>query len=245
MPPRYIAPEFEAPVFTCPFCHAYSTVRWVALMERTGEWGNSAQFGQFGTADPDAPEGEGWSPWSASVCPACQGVTFWWEGVMQHPQKVTYPLDAPLMPEDMPDVAKPLYEEAAAVLPHSRRAAAALCRATLDVMTKELLPTGAPKQLDQRLAILADRVTTPTYQLLHVIRHVGNKSLHDGVASDDAVVRFLEGVDPAATATYFRAIVDLVDELVTKPRLAEEAFAELPVTVRERIPTARPAADTD
>lgn len=130
-----------------------------------------------------------------------------------------------------------LYDEAGQVLPLSRRAGAALIRAALEKQVR-LLDPDAPKgsRLDDHIARLADRVSTPLGELLDVIRHVGNAALH-GNDDDDLVVMYLsenEGADEIAELL-FDAINDLVDELVARPKKTAALWDKLPAGVKQTI----------
>jgi hypothetical protein len=84
-------------------------------------------------------------------------------------------LGAPPHP-DMPAQVRSLYQEAAAVAAVSRRAGAALARATIELLLKKIDPA-APNnaRLDGRIQRIQRSVSTPLTQLLDVVRFTGNK----------------------------------------------------------------------
>lgn len=136
--------------------------------------------------------------------------------------------------EDMPKVAADLFREAVAVLPFSRRAAAALCRASMEQLVKALdVECPERAKLDDRLVRLQDRVSSSTIQLLNVVRHVGNTALH-GVRDDDGTATiYMDEDDETIAEAFFLAINTLVDELVTRPRLSDALYNNLPEGVRQ------------
>lgn len=129
--------------------------------------------------------------------------------------------------------------------PLSRRAGAALARAALERLLRDLMPE-APKgtRLEGYIASLHTRVSTPLFRLLTPLRHIGNQSLHAGDQVDDLVALYLNSENDDLVELVFAAINSLVDELITRPRVADELYATLPAEVREAAERQiQPAAD--
>jgi hypothetical protein len=129
----------------------------------------------------------------------------------------------------MPAQVRSLYQEAAAVAAVSRRAGAALARATIELLLKKIDPA-APNnaRLDGRIQRIQRSVSTPLTQLLDVVRFTGNKMLHIEDQPAELVVLALDDEEgPQLVEHLLEATNDLVDELITRPRRAnEEAYAK-------------------
>ena len=164
--------------------------------------------------------------WAMSMCFACQKGSVW-RGI-----RVVYPItnafDGPHA--DMPAVAAMIYEEARAVGVVSRRAGAALARAALEQLLKDLLQEETGR-LDDRITALSGRVSMPLWQMLTVLRHAGNKSLHGADDSDVLVAFVLDDDSGEMFGLLFSAVNDLVEELVTRPKQVAAPFGQLPAGV--------------
>lgn len=135
----------------------------------------------------------------------------------------------------MPNSARELYEEARDVFTISPRAGAALARATLERLLRELDPDAGRLELVDRIDRVIPRVSSSLAEMLTVIRHVGNKSLHVDDEPDEATVLVLTDEQTQVSAYIFAAINSLVDELVTKPAQARAMFQRLPPGVQGRV----------
>lgn len=166
--------------------------------------------------------------WWGSVCAACKRLTVWREDERLYP-RVTAGIKPPHA--EMPKTARELYDEAAAVLPVSRRAAAALARASMEALLKELDGTPGRKNLQDRLGALHSKVSPELWKVLTALRVVGNDALH---GDDDALVTlYLVEEDSGVVRALFAAINEVVHELVTRPREWEELYALIPESKRE------------
>lgn len=168
--------------------------------------------------------------WGMSICRACENASVWRGKDLIYPQKA--PGRAPS--DDMPEAARELYEEARAVATASRRAGAALARASLECLLKELDPE-APKKsnLDDRIDRIRDKVSTATFKMLTLARHVGNKSLHVDNVPDNAVLLLLSDDDEMFLDDVFESINMVVDEMITKPNIIDNRYEQLPPGVRD------------
>jgi hypothetical protein len=226
--------------FRCPRCGAFSSHLREALKVNV----RSTQGNYFMRQYTDEP---GWfrvvngtltathrngtaAEWSIATCTACLSGSVWRAGVLIYPAASSLPEPH----SDMPADAAALYDEARAVVPHSRRAGAALARASLERLLKTLDAEAGSIALDARIARLESRVSSSLWELLTVLRHVGNKAVHVEEQSDELVAFFLDEEDGTDLAeAMFDAINELVDELVTKPSRVHSYFDRLPAGVRE------------
>ncbi len=169
------------------------------------------------------------SRWRASTCEYCGKRTVW------RGDQIIYPTmsPAPLPHKDMPEAVETLYNEARAVAAASRRAGAALARAALELLLKELDKEAPAKaNLDDRIALVTKKVNTPTAKLLTVCRHVGNKSLHGDDNPDEAVLLLLTDADSELMDVIFESINLVVDDLITRPALVDDIYDKVPAGVR-------------
>jgi hypothetical protein len=145
----------------------------------------------------------------------------------------------------MPPDALPLFKEAAAVATVSRRAGAALARATVERVLKTLDPD-APKgaNLEKRIDRIRSKVPATLGQLLDVVRVTANGALHaDDQPTETVVIVLDDEVGPAAVELLLEAANYLVAELVTTPRAVQELWDKLPEGVREKAKKASPSGD--
>jgi hypothetical protein len=249
--PTERAPNRHRHSFACPHCGAYAAHAWHALGFQVDNEDGYPSFtlaelrplmaqsdddvwnrGAFDTSDSARgkrqPAANSWvedSTWAQSVCNGCREVTTWRLEVIVYPQSSP----APFPHEDMPESVIPLYNEARSVVNLSRRAAAALARATMEKLLRELDPE-APKgaRLDERTLRVESKVSSGLAQLLTFIRHVGNQSLHVSGAPDNAVILVLDTEASEPVEAIFEAINELVDELKTKPARNQRLAALVP-----------------
>jgi hypothetical protein len=134
-----------------------------------------------------------------------------------------------------PDVME-LYNEARDVMAVSRRAGAALARATLEKLLKRLDP-GQPAgaTLAQRIDVTMPSVSSSLGEMLTIIRHVGNKALHAEDEPDDAVLLVLDETQTELVALIFEAINELVDERITKPATTKRFIGLVPEDVLKNV----------
>lgn len=165
--------------------------------------------------------------WVMSLCSSCSRASVWRDGGLIFP---SVHVDVPRAHADMPDAARTLYDEAAAVLPLSRRASAALARAAMEALLKELAPENGRPNLQNRLGVLQDRINPALWRVLTALRVVGNDALHGD--EDDLVVMYLTGDVAETVEPFFGAINALVEELVTQPKRAEDLYNLIPESKR-------------
>ncbi|WP_166871520.1 DUF4145 domain-containing protein [Salinibacterium sp. ZJ450] len=142
----------------------------------------------------------------------------------------------------MPAAARELYTEAADVLAISKRAATARASATLERLLRELDPDAGKVSLADRIDPVLGRVSTPLDEMLAVIRHVGNKSLHVEDEPDDVTMLVLDPNEEEIVELIFESINDLVDELITRPARSRAICERVPERVRAMVGKAVGAA---
>lgn len=170
--------------------------------------------------------------WNGARCFSCGKWSVWFDGEMVYPRRST---GTPAHP-DMPEPIRELYEEAAAVAAVSRRAGAALARATMERLIKHLDP-GAPERakLEQRIERLRPRVSADLWRMLTVVRVAGNQAVHVEDAPGELVILALDDEEgPAILELLLETVNDLVDELITRPKVKKDLFDTLPEQIRAK-----------
>lgn len=133
----------------------------------------------------------------------------------------------PLPNEDMPEKCKSTYQEAVSVFDASPRAAAGLMRLCLQQLCQELAVQG--KTLDEQIATLV-KAGVPKFiqEYMDVCRCVGNSSVHPNVEID-------VNEDPDVAKGLFTAMNIIVENLISIPKRASEAYAALPANFRKHV----------
>lgn len=222
------------PEMTCPRCsrdsfHAIAQLQ-VQINTRTMVSFSDEQ-GSFGVSGEDLTQLRGRNSrdivWRASVCVSCKQGSVW------RGDQLVYPgiSQAPSPHPSMPDGARELYEEAALVLPLSRRAAAALARASLERLLRSLPNADSKARLDDLIASLSSRVSHRLWQTLTALRYLGNSSLHEDTQSE-LVTLYLEGDAAEVVEPVFGAINAIVEEVIVQPTVADDLYSMIPESVR-------------
>ena len=232
-----IPPELFESRFNCPRCGAFSHQQWIDLEVevKNGQYKVHVNFGDGAgyirsdgsTLRPGGINRRAETEWRASFCVSCEQSSVWRGSRLVHPVESSVPSAHPDMPADVAE----LYEEARSVLPISRRASAALARATLERLLRSLDDDSKGERLDELIARLSGRVTAPLWKLLTALRVVGNDTLH-GSGGEDLVVLYLEGDASKVAEPFFGAINSVVEELITQPAAAEALYSMLPQAKR-------------
>lgn len=222
---EYRSPVRGATFFNCPRCEALAQQEWTEFLVQAAD-------GSLIKAEDESRRavsrlGSLPTSWTMSLCFACKRGSVWRGTQVVFPTGSSYPNAHP----DMAASAAEIYEEARAVGAVSRRAGAALARASLERLLKELRPADSG-QLDDRIASLQPDVSLALWQMLTVLRHTGNKALHSSGEEGDVLVAFvLDDEDGQMLGLLLNTINDLVDELVTRPSQAATYFGQLPTGV--------------
>jgi Domain of unknown function (DUF4145) len=244
-------PALDRRSFYCPHCAALAQQDWVALGYETQDdsgappyWVSLAAVTEPSSAPPADPFSEPRPTttvhrWQGAQCHSCQEWSIWLDTRMVYPHRSA---GGPAHP-DMPEFVRELYQEAAAVAAVSRRAGAALARAVIERLIKEL-DSEAPEKarLNQRIDRLRGRVSTSLGQMLDVVRVVGNGALHVDEQPDELIVITMDDTTgPELIELMLETANDLVDELITRPRAVNGYWGKLPVGVQAEL-TRRGAA---
>lgn len=222
-------PRFNKPSFVCPHCGVLAQHKW----SETYVAGMGP--GISGMEEPGLPA----QAWHASVCTVstCARYCLW------RRQELVYPAhgaaDLPHPAAAMPDDVRVLYEEAALVFAVSRRAGAALARATLEALLRHVDPEAGKANLDQRMARMEGRLSTSLWDTLDLVRHVGNKALHVSGVPDEAVVLVLDEDDVEVGPALFEIINDVVDETIVKEQKRARLANLIPAGVRDGVERVR------
>jgi hypothetical protein len=227
------SPALLRPRFICPRCDAFAHQTWHLLVIPEEERGWAYLETNIQDSVPASriiPNRQ--SSWNAAECASCRNWSIWYRNRMVYPAGR---VGAPPHPE-MPEPAKELYEEAAAVAGVSRRAGAAMARSAVERLVK-LVDPEAPRKLKlaERIDRLKPKVSTPLAQLLDVVRVTGNSALHGSDDASEIVVVVLDDEEgPAALTLLLEAANMLVDELIARPREAAELWSRLPESIRKK-----------
>lgn len=199
---------------TCPHCGGHAV--FTSL-------GNATAF-TFPEFVPGTEEMR-WRGVSGSRCPGCENVVlFTYEKADRGEKrnlKRLFPIRGtrPQPSADVPLHIRTAYEEAAAVEPISRVAAAIMARRTLELTLQDskVQKGGSLKQTIENAA--KDGRASPTLvEQLHRLRDSGNYGAHPDLIGDFAAYE----VDDTELDAAFDALNDLFEDFYTKPRLLEE-----------------------
>lgn len=258
------SPGRDKDAFSCPRCNVWAHQEWEPLGVKAeddvgnpwfSDWQDSVRFGRVVVpeepwqtpqliveptpvmTEEETPPAVGPGKWAAARCGRCGEFSVWRDARMVHPAGST----APLAHDEMPDEARELFDEAREVIAISRRAGAALARASLERLLKKLDPEVEKGDLAKRIELILPRVSSSLGKLLTVIRHAGNKSLHVEDYPDELTILVLDPGEEEIVDYIFTAINNLVDELITRPRKADELYEKVPQSVRDRVDKAKSA----
>lgn len=218
--------------FDCPRCGAFAHQTW-----------NSLRIAQHPFTDTKSGGGAyavRTGHWRTSQCAKCTDFTVWRDN------RIMYPAGAgsiPLPHDGMPSKAREIYEEAREVWPISPRAGAALARASLESILKELDPEAGKVDLATRIDRMRDKVSPELGDMLTVIRHAGNKSLHVEDQPDDVMVLILDPAEIGIAELIFESINDLVEERITRPAKKRALFERVPEDIRKNVGKKTPKAE--
>lgn len=232
---KYVEPIHGLTLFTCPACHGLTGQTWTPIY--LGE--DADMDGEAALVDPT----DAWRSitvdakpkyfWHAARCQGCSNLSFWAGEDLTYPRTGAESLDEPH--DALPEAARTLLTEAIGVFSISRRASAALCRASLESLLKELPLDLSMKRptLEDRINGVQDLVNPGLWKLLTAVRHVGNKSLHGAGQEDGAVAMFLDETDDYIPRLLIGVVNQLAEQLIEIPAQTEALYAAIPVEARE------------
>ncbi|NBH03488.1 DUF4145 domain-containing protein [Amycolatopsis sp. SID8362] len=229
-------PTFKRPRFVCPHpdCGAFAQQSWTMVVRRAGSSGYvehtlPLQFdSEVPSGDPDDA-----ARWYAAECGSCEQMSLWLDERMVFPSQdwLGEPAHA-----DLPPQVADLYAEAASVAPRSRRAGAALARAAVEKLLRHLDPD-APKSasLEKRIERIIPQVSSRLQKQLQLVRVTGNGAVHIDDEPESIVLLMLDDDEgPALLEILLDTVNQLTEELITRPRVVETLFDQLPEKVRAK-----------
>ncbi|MBB3020427.1 hypothetical protein FHR70_003508 [Microvirga lupini] len=157
-----------------------------------------------------------------SRCFSCRGITVWVG------DKTVYPdVKFEVAPnEDLPLEVKADFEEAAIIVQHSPRGAAALLRLAIQRLLKHLGEKG--DNINEDIASLVKKgLNQRIQQALDIVRVIGNNAVHPGQ---------VDLRDDRETAIKLFGLVNLIaDQMITQPNQIDSMFNGLPEGARKSI----------
>jgi len=201
----YKRPNLNESAFNCPFCNAFSNQIWFDIYRFR------AYQGYFPMPD-----------WKAALCSHGDKVSIWHEDAMIFPNNSS----APPMHTDLPEEIKEDYEEARSIIQKSPRGAAALFRLCVQKLCAHLGEKG--KNINEDIGELVKKGLDPKVQKsLDIVRVIGNYSVHPGT---------IDIRDNPQTATTLAELINIiVDNMITKPKMVDEMYNNLPKIKRDEI----------
>lgn len=158
---NYKSPKCYEEAFNCPYCNAYSNMKWYKLYYlHTG----------YNYLDN----------YMVSRCSCCDEMMIW------RGEEMIYPLiiAAPMPHVDMPQNIKDIYLEAREIASKSPKGASALLRLALQMLCNHLV--GGNKNINDMIAELVRNGLPQTLQqAFDIVRVVGNNAVHPGTISFD------------------------------------------------------------
>lgn len=249
---RFESPSPRKSAFNCPHCHALAQQFWYssiavpmeeklpkvmtwskvlgAISESPRDNMTDEEMKFFIAISEGAPElgsqtfGDGQvitNIWIGECC-NCSKISIWQHENMIYPKA----FNSPPPNDDLPEDIKADYREAALVLEHSPRSAAALVRLAIEKLCCELGQTTG--DLNSKIAALArNGLDERARMILDSVRVIGNEAVHPGS---------IDLRDDRETATrLLEALNFLADKLISQPREAEALYNRIPEEKRRAI----------
>jgi hypothetical protein len=194
-------------------CAVYETHKWEMLTQPT-----SVTF--FRTAA---------AIWRAE-CRNCGFFSYWRQSpAIASDGLLIYPSHNPEVAAphpDMPQDVREIYEEAAAVVGRSPRAAGALMRYAVQVLMPHLDASGG--DLNAQIgSLVAKGLDVGIQQALDALRVIGNNAVHP--------LEIDVNEDPSTVQALFGLLNVIVEALITQPKSLNAVYAKLPAGARAQI----------
>lgn len=226
------APKVNRRGFDCPHCGAFAQQDWFSLLEGDGKdsWplteGEAIQLFGVTFSEQQLPV-----HFKTSRCFACSRLAIWRGAQMVWPATTVIPPASPDTPADV----RELYDEGRAAWAVSRRAGAALARASLERLLRQDPSAKSGATLDALIGDAVKTVSVTLGKLLDVVRHAGNASLHVKAQPDDAMALLLDETNAEIGPLIFDAINMLIDERITKVAQVGALLDSMPPNVLDGI----------
>ncbi len=210
MTQKYFQPTYGKQEFHCIYCNVYASQQWAQNISCSFDgWLRAIPFSDTEKLD-------------VSYCHHCNKRTLWINENILYPKINTF-----IQPhEEMSEELKKDFEEAISIVNKSPRGAAALLRLVVQKLMKEVGEKG--DNINQDISNLVKKGLHPhIQQALDYCRVVGNNAVHPGeIKLDDS---------PEIANTLFEMINLIIEELIARPKRAQELFANLPEGARKAI----------
>ena len=207
---KIIYPKLKLTAFHCPHCHVFSRQDWFTL-----------SYYCYGGPHTDL------SHWTLSKCSYCGEYAIWYRdddgnGFQIYPKSTL--VEEPN--EDLTDVIKKLYAEAAEVKDISPRSAAALLRLALQELCKQLGEDG--KNINDNISNLVRKgLPICVQKALDSVRIIGNNAVHPGEINVDDNIEIVNKL--------FGIINFIADQTITREKEINAFYANLPEKSREAV----------
>ncbi len=153
---------------------------------------------------------------AASSCFVCKKVAVWLGGRMIYPYAAS---DIPIANEDLPSDIKYDYDEAAAVLNLSPRAASALLRLSIQKLCSFIL--GRSGDINEMIGqLVREGLDDRIRKALDIVRVIGNEAVHPGT---------MDLRDDKSSASQLFSLINIIaDAMISQPKRIETLYATLP-----------------
>ena len=208
---KYVAPKLDLEAFNCPYCGAYSNMKWYEV-DTTASYAPSTHLNL-----------------KVARCAFCNQFTLWSYQEMLLPANTT----APMPNEDMPESVKELYEEARGIVNKSPRGAVALLRLALDKLCDEIdVECKQPKyngKISDKIGILVKKgLSEQLQQAFDFVRVTGNDAVHE--------LGLIDVQDnPEIATTLFGLLNFIVEKMITEKKKIASLYNLIPESRRDKI----------
>ncbi len=208
---KYVAPKLNLEAFNCPYCGAYSNIKWYEV-DTTASYAPSTHLNL-----------------KVARCTFCNQFTLWSYQEMLLPANTT----APMPNEDMPESVKELYEEARGIVNKSPRGAVALLRLALDKLCDEIdVECKQPKyngKISDKIGILVKKgLSEQLQQAFDFVRVTGNDAVHE--------LGLIDVQDnPEIATTLFGLLNFIVEKMITEKKKIASLYNLIPESRRDKI----------
>ena len=208
---KYVAPKLDLEAFNCPYCGAYSNMRWYGV-DTTASYEPSTRLSL-----------------KVAHCSFCSQFSLWSYKEMLLPANSI----APMPNDDMPECVKELYEEAREIVNKSPRGATALLRLALDKLCDEIdVECKQPKyngKISDKIGILVKKgLSEQLQQAFDFVRVTGNDAVHE--------LGLIDVQDnPEIATALFELLNFIVEKMITENKKIAGLYSLIPESRRDKI----------
>lgn len=238
---KYISPQYQLKVFSCPHCGAITEQQWSSLLISIFN-GMTSRYEYYSTGV------------FQTRCVVCNNMTLWIQKNNKEQEdcnqgeldaltnescndeyRMVYPqtLTSCAPSEDMPNSVKELYNEARAIVTLSPRGAAALLRLALDKLCDEICPDCkqskyAGKINDKIGLLVANGLSNKLQKAFDFVRITGNDAVHE--------LGLIDIKDNPEIANALFALLNLITEkMITENKQIDDLYNLIPESRRDKI----------